>query len=251
MKVENLIPGNVYLPLRLFVNKLRGRTEADVELLRTMVLPNSMVVDVGAHKGLYSIPLYRMGCIVYSFEPNAHCSSMLSRWAVGKNRVKVFKVGLSNQSGTAELKIPVDKDGRQHIASASVSKNFEGKFAIENITLMRLDDFELSSLSFLKIDVEGLEDEVLRGGIETIRKNRPIMLIEIEERHRNNSVSVVFNMIYELGYRAFIRSDSGFCEVLAPDLVDFAKLSARNLSKNFWFVHSETESSVYSFLKAR
>lgn len=243
---EKFIPGRIYLPLRLFLNKLRGRTEADVEFIDTVVPPNSVVVDVGAHKGLYSLPLHCMGCTVYAFEPNADCAALLKSWAAGKARVQVFEVGLSDVPGTAELKIPLDETGRKHIASASVCKDFEGPFAIEKITLKCLDEFELPDVSFLKIDVEGLEDKVLRGAVETIRKHRPVMLIEIEERHRSTPVSVVFDMIYGMGYRAFQRSDTGFREVLATDITDFAKLALQERSKNFWFIHSQADSSVFS-----
>lgn len=160
--------------------------------------------------------------------------------------MQVFNVGLSDISGTAELKIPLDDTGRKHIASASVCKDFEGTFAIEEITLKRLDEFDLPGLSFLKIDVEGLEDKVIRGAIETIRKHRPVMLIEIEERHRSTPVSVVFDMIYGMGYQAFQRSDTGFREVLLADITDFAKLATQEQSKNFWFIHSEADNSVFS-----
>lgn len=160
--------------------------------------------------------------------------------------MQVFNVGLSDISGTAELKIPLDDTGRKHIASASVCKDFEGTFAIEEITLKRLDEFDLPGLSFLKIDVEGLEDKVIRGAIETIRKHRPVMLIEIEERHRSTPVSVVFDMMWGLGFRAFQRSDTGFREVLQTDITDFAKLATQEQSKNFWFIHSEADNSVFS-----
>jgi FkbM family methyltransferase len=216
-----------------------------------MVVPEgSTIVDVGAHKGLYSIPLHGMGCSIYAFEPNSYCAALLRGWAAGKNRVHVFNVGLSDTSGTAEMKIPVDDAGRKHIASASVCKEFEGKFTIEEITLRRLDEFDLASLSFLKIDVEGLEDKVIRGGIETIRKHRPIMLIEIEERHRSTHVNVVFDMIYQLGYRAFQRVPSGFREILQVDVDDFAGIASQEISKNFWFIHNEADCSFFTGAEA-
>ena len=239
---NKFIPGSVYLPLRLNLNNLRGRSEFDVKFLGKFVRPGSVVVDVGAHKGLYSIPLYKIGCTVYSFEPNAFCAALLEGWAARKDRARVFRVGLSDESGAAELSIPVDQAGRQHIASASVCKGFEGQCITEEITLRRLDEYELDDLAFLKIDVEGLEDKVIRGAINTVRKYLPVMLIEIEERHRSTPVGVVFDTLYGLGYRSFQISQSGFEEVFPSDLVDWSKLQARGLSKNFWFIHEQSES---------
>jgi hypothetical protein len=57
---------------------------------------------------------------------------------------------------------------------------------------------------------------------------------------------VVFDMIYAMGYRAFQRSETGFREILQVDISDFAKLTKQARSKNFWFIHSETNSSVFS-----
>ena len=246
--VERAFPSSVYLPLRLFLNRLRGRTEIDVSLVKNLVQPGSLVADVGAHKGLYTVPLYRRGCIVYAFEPNQHCAMLLERWAKGKKSVYVVRAGLSDKSGFGKLKIPVDQNGKSHIASASLEKQPEGKFIEEEIALSKLDDFNFVDLKFLKLDVEGLEDRVVLGGIETIKRCRPIMLIEVERRHRSKPISVIFNMLFDLDYCAFYHSVSGLKEVRDADFLGWENLEINRLSKNFWFIQKSDKNNLLSLV---
>ena len=68
-----------------------------------------------------------------------------------------------------------------------------------------LDDFNFNNhISFIKIDVEGHELEVLKGAKKTIKKFKPNMLIEIEERHSNKKEQTTIDYICSLGYKSFV-----------------------------------------------
>ena len=56
----------------------------------------------------------------------------------------------------------------------------------KSVQLISIDSLELNRLDFIKIDVEGMEEEVLEGAIEIIKKNHPIMMIEIIKSSRDN-----------------------------------------------------------------
>ena len=76
----------------------------------------------------------------------------------------------------------------------------ETRFEVE---LARLDDEPLQDVGFIKIDVEGHEGSVVRGGERLIRRDRPVILIEVEQRHAPKPVTETFQQIERLGYDGF------------------------------------------------
>jgi FkbM family methyltransferase len=67
----------------------------------------------------------------------------------------------------------------------------------DRVQIVKLDDFHLENVSFIKMDVEGFEMEVVAGGLETIQKNKPIMIIEI---FNNPQRHTKIQTIEDLGY---------------------------------------------------
>jgi hypothetical protein len=83
-----------------------------------------------------------------------------------------------------------------------------------DVPVERLDDQGLSGVSFLKIDVEGHELPVLRGGDELLARDRPVLLVEIEQRHLGDQthVSDVVGHLTSRGYRCFFRLGGSWVE---------------------------------------
>ena len=83
----------------------------------------------------------------------------------------------------------------------------ESSFKIIEVPVNTIDNFvqgiSLNRIDFLKIDVEGHEDEVLKGGLSTIKKFKPIIQIEIEQRHNDFHISRIFDRIKEMGYSCY------------------------------------------------
>jgi Methyltransferase FkbM domain len=71
------------------------------------------------------------------------------------------------------------------------------------VPLRRLDGFGLADLTAVKLDAEGAEYEVLRGARETLLRCRPVLSVEIEERHRPGSTWAVPAFLDALGYDTF------------------------------------------------
>jgi hypothetical protein len=67
----------------------------------------------------------------------------------------------------------------------------------QNVELRTLDSLNLQDVGFVKIDVEGHELDVLRGGAETIQRNRPHLLIEVRENH----LTEIRDLLLAWGYR--------------------------------------------------
>jgi hypothetical protein len=100
----------------------------------------------------------------------------------------------------ANLYIPV-VDNRARSGEASL-RNL-GPAAQERVTVALLDTFDLPAVSMIKIDVEGAEWGVIAGAVETIQRDRPLLLVEIEQRHHRSPASEVFARIAELGYQGY------------------------------------------------
>ena len=83
-------------------------------------------------------------------------------------------------------------------------KNEFNEFRSFDVNVKKLDNLQFENpISFIKIDVEGHEIEVIEGAIETINKNKPILLIEIEEKHSKKKVIDAIKFINTLGYKSY------------------------------------------------
>ena len=89
-------------------------------------------------------------------------------------------------------------------ATVHIQNNFQN-FEKFKIKTKKLDEINFKNqISFIKIDVEGHEKEVIEGGINTIKKFKPKLLVEIEKKYTKKDVSATVNYINSLGYSSFI-----------------------------------------------
>lgn len=175
-----LVPPKLYIAYRARKELRRG--EREVALLPHLVDRRRAAVDVGANKGVYSWFLARLCPKVHAFEPNPKLFRMLERGAAAN--VACAQVALSNRSGEAELRIPLGHRGKpsNQAASLSTAKPAAAYLPVP-VRTTRLDDLGLAGIGFVKIDVEGFEFEVLDGARETLARERPNLLVEMEEKH--------------------------------------------------------------------
>jgi len=71
------------------------------------------------------------------------------------------------------------------------------------VPMKTLDSFDLTNVGFIKIDVEGHEEAVLHGGLKTLGREMPNLMIEIEERHAPGSLSRVSALLGDIGYLGY------------------------------------------------
>jgi FkbM family methyltransferase len=190
------------------------RGEPELRLLPTLVDPLRRAVDVGASNGLYSFWLLRHARTVLAFEPNPGRLPLLrSRFAreAKAGRYLLRAVAASDREGTATLSAPV---GAQGLASLEVRSNGA---PTHEVALRRMDDFDDTSVGFIKIDVEGHEAEALRGGLKLIARDRPCILVEAEERHRPGSLAAIRDMLEPLNYRGFFLGPAGLSPITLFD----------------------------------
>lgn len=161
-------------------------------------------LDVGGNVGDYAYHLSRLAAWVRVFEPNPDYVARLR--ALGLRNTRIENLALSDHGGIAELRVPVVGDGREDLGMASLEAAAVGDVALSRtlpVELARMDDFALTDVGFIKIDVEGHEEAVVDGGIDTIRRNLPVLLIEIEERHNVGGLGRIAAKLAALGYSGF------------------------------------------------
>ncbi|GFG67012.1 hypothetical protein MKUB_45020 [Mycobacterium kubicae] len=182
-------------------------------------------VDIGASWGLFTYHLARRvgkPGRVYSFEPHPDNAVMLRRLAAARAGVRFRQAAVSDAAGYAELSVP-QHHNRQVTAQASLAHGFDGQgvdVRQVKVPTVRLDD-ELGpdiNVDFVKIDVEGHELSVLRGGASLLRRCRPAMLIEIEQRHLDGPIQEVFDSIQDLGYHLFYVTETALRPIAEFDV---------------------------------
>ncbi len=169
---------------------------------------DSVVFDIGANEGeetLFCAKRVPSGK-VFSFEPNASVRARLVKNVALNNftNVSIEPVGLSDEPGTLTLYAPAGRhaDGTLNAGQATVCPRAGVDKPIGEITLSTMDIFvkehELQQVDLIKIDVEGAELMVLKGGKDALQRMKPKLIVEVwegEERSRE-----LLRYITDLGY---------------------------------------------------
>lgn len=190
---------NLSEPLAL--RRLLGRYERPkMEFFRRHLKPGMTFVDVGANLGDFSLVASRLvgnSGRVISFEPDPGNCQWL-RESIAKNElanVELREEALSNTEGQATFFLG-DVSG-WHTLKGGQLQHEKGRITVAT---RRLDSLGLDRIDVMKIDVEGAELEVLQGAHESLRRCRPLLLIDLHP-HMGADVAAVAAMLRELGYQ--------------------------------------------------
>jgi FkbM family methyltransferase len=194
---------------------LRTPHEKDFALLRNFC-PSAQecFVDVGANHGqsIESILLAQPTANIVSYEANLVLGQKLALRYQGRQNVKIVSMGLSDSVGNFTLFVPSYKgfvyDGLasldRNAAASWINKNTVFGFDATKLTIaevkcetVTLDGQKLRPL-FIKIDVQGCEYNVLKGGIATLRQHQPVVLLEAF-----HSDPRTVRLAQELGYEEY------------------------------------------------
>jgi FkbM family methyltransferase len=202
-----------------------------------------VVFDIGAHAGQYTKLFARAASAgqVYAFEPGSYARTIL-RAVVALRRldnVSVLPLALGSACGVDLLSVPVKKGGSfgfglSHMGEPQARWDL---VAQELVAIATLDAaagaLRLERLDFIKADIEGWECALLRGGEATLRRFRPVLVLELLSQHlarAGDRVEDAFTFLTGLGYTAFALTPENEM-VRAPGPTD----------GEYWFVAAEDQ----------
>ena len=177
-------PREVHQTSAIVRSLLSGRTweKKIVNIFKDLVKPGDLCIDAGAFIGIHSVKLSELvgdSGKVIAFEPIPFVSECLRTTVAegGYSNIQVVNKPLSDTIDT-ELSFVSDLDGRSAV-DIYRRKSFKYRYELRSTTLdFHLRNQNLEKLKLIKIDVEGSEWNVLRGGEGIIDKWRPIIVLE-------------------------------------------------------------------------
>jgi FkbM family methyltransferase len=197
--VLSVLPRRYHLPLRYYYRRWFHTLDPEFRFLTRLVGRGQTAVDVGGNLGVYTYALSKLCRRVEVFEPVSLYADLIR--AFPAPNVRVHEVALSSQVGTQRLYFAREA-GLVDMGRGSLSPLDPGSDSLET-RVDTLDNFGLADVSFIKIDVEGHELDVLKGATETLTRQRPNLLVEIEQRHLQHPMKIVFDYLEGLGYHGF------------------------------------------------
>lgn len=132
-------------------------------------------LDVGGHIGTMALPLSMLYKEVHTFEP---CETNYNLLAQNIKANKCGNITAHNVAvGNRASKVSVFRHYEHNSGCYAVKDDAEG-----SVDCITLDSLDLTDVDFIKIDVQGKESEVIEGAIDTIRKYKPFLMIEVTDK---------------------------------------------------------------------
>ena len=188
------------------------------------------ILDIGAQSGLYSLyAKYLPMSSFYSFEPFKPTFELLNENISLNNitNIKTFNIGLSNKKEQTTLNTCLSHNGLHTIGETPKRFNDICKIEIEVDTIDNLFYEKDICVDFIKIDTEGYEFFILKGGEKTVKRYKPFIQLEWNKTNMlqcNVKLQEFSNYLNELGY-----------------------IKINHIEENAYFVHKN--SLISSYLK--
>ena len=175
--------------------------DSEIALLAAGLRPGDLVLDVGANIGTHTVAFAQMvgpRGEVHAFEPQRRIFQLLCGNVAlnALENVWCHQIAVGSAQGTVHVPPAPPSTTQFNFGVVPVSKTGVG----EPVAMVSIDSIGLDRCRLIKIDVEGMERDVLEGGRETIRRLEPVIFVEANSLdHAGPTIETVFS----LGYRAY------------------------------------------------
>ena len=188
------------------------RFEPEIRRLGELTGPaGGTMLDVGSWYGPWARRLARRADRVIAIEPTPLHEILRRTLPAG---VDVIAAAASDQSGEGEMWLSTEQGAVQGVSSLHKREIHHVR---TKVPLVTIDSLGLDNVTFMKIDVEGHEIAALKGAADTIKRDRPRLFVEVEQRVQ--PVSEVTGLLATWGYEGWVRPDRGWRRLAEFDLV--------------------------------
>lgn len=174
--------------------------EPELQLLDWLCDRRKLSIDIGASRGRFAARMLPRSAGLALFEPRARELDRLRQFfAEAGERVCCYADPLSDTEREVVFRQVANGGGRSTIEADNPLLPGDDIHTIP-LRARTLDSFGFTGVGFVKIDVEGHEEAVLRGALGIIERDRPNLLIELEERHKPGCIASVRALLARYGY---------------------------------------------------
>lgn len=180
----------------------------EMALVAQVLGPGMTAIDVGANVGWYTgVMASSVGPTgsVISFEPSPRERSLLAA-SVRRNGltwVAIREEAVFDRPGTIDLHVADNRHSGHNTVGDFI---YAGVTTATTVTVatLPLDSLGLDRLDFIKLDVEGAETHVLRGAMETLRRHRPLVLCEVQDKSLHSLGGTASDLVGLLGVENYV-----------------------------------------------
>lgn len=229
------------------------RLKPEPFLIKYLVEPKKSILDIGCHIGefIYVGSKQISADHFYAFEPNTSSFVKLKKTFPKSH---IYNLAISNKNGILKFKIPEIK-GKAVITRGTLEVDFveqdETDSRINEVQAKTLDTFlnenPIPEIGLIKIDVEGHEMSVIEGAKNTIKKHKPVIIAELEQRHYKENLNLIIDRVkgdfykcfyFDVRKKAFIEVSNN---VESIQLLKYHMVNPALYINNFIFIHVESK----------
>ena len=138
---------------------------------------NTIAIDIGANIGFWTSPLCEKFNHVYAFEPFLDNCKCLEKNVTSENYT-LYNLAL----GKEEKDDQVLYSNAKNCGAGSLNSEWATTDSGETTSVHTLDSYNLTNVGYIKIDVQGTEEEVILGSLETLKNNDVCLVVELPRR---------------------------------------------------------------------
>ena len=170
-------------------------SDLELDFLRLLLRPGDIALDVGANLGAITVGMAERvgpGGLIHAFEPQRPIYEILAANATRFFNIIPHCAAVGAAPGSIHVP-PRDYDNVGNFGGHALG----GELG-EKVQMVTVDSLNLPRLRLMKVDVEGMELEVLQGAEQTIRRCQPALFVEND---RDEKSGALISFIFSLGYR--------------------------------------------------